>query len=89
MEICPDKYNEYLERVKQNGWVLGHVPKKYKTEELCKLAIQQTGWLLEYVPYEYITEELLFMAQQTRLYSYDIPTVLTTQIFDIYETMGE
>jgi len=29
------------------------------------------------------------MAQQTRLYNGDIPTELTTVIFDIYKTMGE
>jgi len=28
------------------------------------------------------------MAQQTRLYYRDIPTVLTTRIFRIYRTMG-
>ena len=65
MEICPDKYNKYLERLKQDGYAFEYVPKKY------------------------ITEEFIFMAQQTRLYYSDIPTVLATRIFEIYETMGE
>jgi len=89
MVICPDKYNKCLERVKQNGWVLGHVPKKYITEELVKIAIQQYGLTLPYVPKKYISEELLFMAQQTNLYTGVIPTELATRIFEIYETMGE
>jgi len=29
------------------------------------------------------------MAQQTRLYYRDIPTVLAIRIFEIYETMGK
>ena len=136
MVICPIGYNEYLEQVKKDGCVLEFVPDEYKTEEICKIAVQQngyaledvpveyrteeickiavqqngyaledvpveyiteelckiaiheTGWSLEYVPVEYITEELLFMAQQTVLYYHDILPVLTTQIFDIYRTMG-
>jgi len=50
--------------------------------------VQQNGFTLEYIPDEYQTEEFIFMAQQTRLWDDDIPTVLTTRIFKIYKTMG-
>jgi len=88
MEICPYKYNEYLERVKIDGYALEYVPVEYKTEELCKIAVQQDGWSLQHVPEEYRTEELIFMAQQTNSWHDNIPTELTTRIFIIYETMG-
>ena len=89
MEICPDKYNEYVEKVKQDGYELDDVPDEYMTEEICKLAVQQHGFALQNVPLEYLTEELIFMAQQTRLYYRNIPTELTKRIFQIYRTIGE
>jgi len=89
MEICPDKYNKYLERLKQDGYAFEYVPKKYITEELVKIAVNQDGDVLEYVTDEYKTEEIIFMAQQTILHYSDIPTELATRIVEIYETMGE
>jgi len=83
------KYQEYLEIVKIDGLELRHVPRKYMTEELVKIAVIQNVFALAYVPSEYRTEELIFMAQQIDLYTGDIPTELTTQIFRIYRTMGE
>jgi len=58
------KYQEYLEIVKKDGYALKYVPKKYRTEELCKIAVNQNGWVLYYVPEKYKTEEICKIAVQ-------------------------
>ena len=66
MEICPDKYNNYVERVKKYGDALEYVPIGYITEELCKIAVTKTGCALKCVPIKYKTEEIYKIAiQQT------------------------
>ena len=83
------KYQEYLDIVKKDGYFLYYVPEKYITEELCKIAVHENGFTLTFVPEKYKTEEILFMAQQTKLWYDDTPTVLTECIFRIYRTMGK
>jgi len=43
-------YEEALAAVRQNGWALGYMPNKLKTQELCLEAVKQEGLALEYVP---------------------------------------
>lgn len=57
-------YEDYLERVQQNGLALQDVPEELRTPELCKLAVQQDGLALEDVPEELRTPELYKLAVQ-------------------------
>ena len=34
------------------------IPEKFKTKELCELAVSTSGWALEYAPEEFKTKEL-------------------------------
>ena len=46
-------YNYYLEKVKDNGWNLRHVPKEMIDYNLCEIAVTQNGCALEFVPEEF------------------------------------
>jgi len=51
-----------LETVKNDGWMLQYVPKKYQTYELCLEAVKQCGNALKFVPEEFKTPELCIEA---------------------------
>ena len=55
-------YEEALELVKKSGCYLEIIPKKFRTPELCKIAVKKDGWVLEYVPYQHKTPELCEIA---------------------------
>lgn len=43
------KYQEHLQKVKEDPFYLKYMPKDEQTEELCLTAVQENGWALAYV----------------------------------------
>ena len=53
------EYKKHLETIVQYGGSnLKDVPEKYKSLELCTMAVKKNGWALEFVPEEFKIKEL-------------------------------
>lgn len=44
----------YLDAIKRNCYVLPYIPEEYKTEEICKIAIQRNAYNIFYILPKYI-----------------------------------
>ena len=60
-----EEYQKWLDEVKKNGMELENVPEKYKTMEMCEMAVDYHGQFLEFVPLELRTKELCELAVST------------------------
>ena len=55
-------YKDWLENVRENGYLLCKVPKEFLTSELCLAAVKSSGVALRFVPEEIRTVEICLAA---------------------------
>ena len=60
-----NEYKSFFNNVKRDGERLELVPKKYKTPEMCEIAVKDSGYNLKYVALELRTKELCELAVST------------------------
>ena len=61
-QLQKEKYIIYKELLINNYNIFQHISNRYKTKELCELAIKQDREILQYIPNKYRTKELCEMA---------------------------
>jgi hypothetical protein len=44
------KYNQLMNIISRNGYLLRFVPEESKSQELCETACRQNGYAIQYVP---------------------------------------
>jgi hypothetical protein len=72
-------YVEWLRVMKDNGHALSVIRAEYKTDEMCKVAVQEDGRALKYVPKQLRTYELCLEAiKQNGFALEDVPIELKT-----------
>lgn len=60
-------YEYYKKMVKKNGLKLEKTPKKFKTKELCLMAVKKNGHALRWVPDELKNRRIMFNRCKTNL----------------------
>lgn len=79
----------YMESVSNNGANLEFVPEKYKTADLCNVAVLNDGMALKYVPTELRTKELCMAAVKQNDQAYDfIPENLKAEVLETLAQQG-
>lgn len=81
MKLKPELVKKYIEYVEKDGFNLEYVPKKYRTEQVCKVAVEDDGAALMFVPKKLRTEEICEIALRNDMRAIgDVPKrVLTTE----------
>lgn len=58
----PNAKNICLAKVKQDGWLLQHIPESMKDKDICLAAVGQDGYSLKYVPNDLKNKEICWAA---------------------------
>ena len=69
MALSKKKEQEYIEKVKQDGFYLKRILKN-QTREICLEAVKRCGWALEYVENQIGEVCLVALLQDSRSYKY-------------------
>ena len=78
------EYEKYESDVKEDVWNLRFVPEKFKTPEICKIAVEENAFAIRYVPENPKTFEMYKFAVENNAFAInDIPENLKP--FEMYK----